>query len=107
MAFRRATEEEGNAAQMTPDEEIMAPIIQERGYLVVETNLVHEVGQVLSNRILRNWSGNRTDTKMRFYIVCETDREDFLQHLSAGHRIAGLDIERDPQGPRFYRVSTD
>ena len=93
---------------MTKDEEILAAIINERGYLVIQSYVQHAAGTRLTRPQYVDLENRRrdVDTEAKFYVIQATDREDFMQQREVIWKISCL-IPLEPIAPHFYRIGTD
>lgn len=90
---------------MTRDEEIMAAVISERGYLVMRTVDRYQPGALVKG--LMSDLGRPMGTAQRFYVIGPTDVADFEAQKPIIERFGCLPHASELPGDTFYRIGTD
>jgi hypothetical protein len=90
---------------VTSDEEVLAFIMQERGYLVTRSFKKFAIGERLAG--LGKAYGAIVDTQQPFYVTALTDESDYLAQLALMASIPGVRVIAPGDGGNFYRVTTD
>lgn len=93
---------------MTKDEEILAAILQERGYIVTRCYERRRIGQRLEPLARSNGAGGTDflETRQPFIVIAETDEADYLKQVPIIERFGYVSLKFDG-GNRFYRITTD
>jgi hypothetical protein len=93
---------------VTRDEEILAKVMQERGYLVFRTNLPKQPGERIPPHQVK-FGGRAANVGQHFYVVSETDVQDLREQCKMFRELGKpkpLKVQ-SVSSPYFYRISTD
>jgi hypothetical protein len=93
---------------MTKDEEVLAAILQERGYIVSRCREPRRVGQTIMSLVtgVRDGDWLKAETENVFVVLMETDAADYDAQLPIIKRF-GMRMDPSLGGDKFYRITTD
>jgi hypothetical protein len=93
---------------MTKDEEILATIISERGFVVGATRRKRRIGECIREvkKVRDEEVVGVVATAQPFYVIGEATMEDFLeqQRIMQRYGVANEDVQ---EGEHLYRIATD
>jgi hypothetical protein len=93
---------------MTRDEEILAKVMQERGYLVFRTNLSKQPGERIPSHQIK-FGGRAANVGQHFYVISETDVQDLREQCRMFRELGKPEpLKVQAVSSRYlYRISTD